>query len=287
LHILYRGPEKRRLPRASIGAPVRYRAGWRQQSAVLADLSLGGCRLLTQRPAQPGKSFTLLLPSELAGGRGLSLKARALRTDLAEGQPLGTMALIARFERPRASALEKLKAVLAAHASGPATLDSATAAQAASSAPARTAAEPPHPAAPARPIPVAPAPHGTSRDRRSETRHAIDPVVVRLRDEAARVLLGHDISVGGMRVCPSEQLGVGLTPRIAIHVNGIDTPLVVTAQVHRDDGRQGLALRFVNLSRETADGLARVLEKLPALAPTGDEREPGYVVSEILAVENG
>ncbi|MGH0031949.1 MAG: hypothetical protein ACQGVC_19335, partial [Myxococcota bacterium] len=37
LHSLYRGPERRRSVRVSVGAPVRFRAGWRQRAAVLAD----------------------------------------------------------------------------------------------------------------------------------------------------------------------------------------------------------------------------------------------------------
>ncbi len=101
------------------------------------------------------------------------------------------------------------------------------------------------------------------------------------------MLVGRDISVGGMRVDPNRRLAVGQTLQIAIHVNGMDAPLVVTSQVHRDDGRDGLALRFVQLSRETAEELARAIEELPVLAPTGDERAPGFIVSEILTVENG
>ena len=111
--------------------------------------------------------------------------------------------------------------------------------------------------------------------------------MLQLRDEAARVLVGRDISVSGMRVDPNRRLAVGQTLRIAIHVTGVDAPLVVTSQVCRDDGRDGLALRFVDLSRETAEQLAQALEALPVLAPTGDEREQGFVVSEILTVENG
>jgi hypothetical protein len=296
LHALYRGPEKRRLPRTNIGAPVRYRTGWRQHPAILADLSLGGCRLLTQQPAQRDKTITLLLPADLAGGRGLALRARVLRTDSATGQPPGTTVLFAKFDETGAKTLERLKAILAAHASGPARIDRATAAQAAASAPERSAVERPHQAAPARPrrptptrpTPAASEPHPNSpRDRRSAMRHTIDPLVVRLRNEAARVLVGRDISVGGMQVEPNQRLAVGQTLRIAIHVNGMEAPLVVTSQVHRDDGRDGLALRFVELPRETAEDLTQALEELPVLAPSGDDRESGVVVSEILTVENG
>jgi hypothetical protein len=119
VHALYRGPEKRRLPRASIGAPVRYRAGWRQHPAILADLSLGGCRLLSQQAVERGKTITLLLPADLTRGRGVALKARVLRVGASTGQPAETTALTAKFEKPSARAIGTLKAILAAHASGP------------------------------------------------------------------------------------------------------------------------------------------------------------------------
>ena len=287
LHALYRGPEKRRLPRASIGAPVRYRTGWRQHPAILADLSLGGCRLLTRQPAQRNERIRVLLPADLAGGRGLSLKARVLRMGSSAGQPSETTALIAKFDGLGARAMKKLGAILEAYASGPAKLDQATAAQAAASAPAPPATEHPRPAPSTPPTSTVSEILRKSRDRRSQTRHAIDPLVVQLKDEAARVLVGRDISVGGMRVDPNRRLSVGQTLRIAIHVNGMDAPLIVTSQVQRDDGRDGLALRFVELSPETENGLARAIEELPLLAPTGDERAPGFVVSEILTADKG
>jgi hypothetical protein len=287
LHALYSGPEKRRLRRASIGAPVRYRTGWRQHSAILADLSLGGCRLLTQQSARDNKRIRVLLPADIAGGRGLTLKARVLRTGASAGQPPDTTVLIAKFEGLGARAQKKLSAILKAYASGPARLDRATAAQVASPPPAPSAIERHRPAPPAPPTLTVSEILRRSRDRRRQTRHAIDPLVIQLEDEAARVLVGRDISVGGMRVDPDRRLAVGQTLQIAIHVSGMDAPLLVTSQVHRDDGPDGLALRFVELSRETEDGLARAIEELPVLAPTGDERAPGFIVSEILTVESG
>jgi hypothetical protein len=287
VHALYRGPEKRRRPRASIGAPVRYRAGWRQRAAILADLSLGGCRLFAQHPVESGKIIRLFLPADLARGRGVALKARVLRAEPATGQPAGTTALVAKFEQPGTRACRALKAILAAHASGPAKIDPATAAQAAPTTPA-----PPTRERPPRPTPESTAPEeaassSASRDRRKELRHSIDPFLVRLQDEADRVLVGRDISLGGMRVDPNRSLSVGQTLRIGIHVNGLDAPLLVTSQVIRDDGRDGLALRFSDLSGEDGENLARALEKLPVLAAADDEDALGLVVSEILTVEDG
>ena len=51
LHTLYLGPEKRRTPRVSVGAPVHFRAGLRRHRAILAEISERGCRLLTSQRA--------------------------------------------------------------------------------------------------------------------------------------------------------------------------------------------------------------------------------------------
>ncbi|HEY5657910.1 MAG TPA: PilZ domain-containing protein [Myxococcota bacterium] len=282
VHALYRGPEKRRLPRASIGAPVRYRMGWRQQPAILADLSLGGCRLLTQQPAARGKTLTLILPAKLTGRRGLSLKARVLRSGANEARGSGANTVIAKFENLGRGALERLKEILDAHASGPAVLDGATAALAAQEAGVQAVVQLQQPSASA--YSATPDPGADPNDRRTGPRHTIDPLILRLRDEAARVLVGRDISVGGMRVDGGRGLAVGQRVQIAIHVSGTNAPLVVTAEVHRDDGPEGMALRFVDLPADTATRLSQALEKLPVLATTGDEDTPGCIVSEILSV---
>jgi hypothetical protein len=269
LHSLYRGPERRRSVRVSIGAPVRFRSGWRQRPAVLADLSVGGFRLLSPHPIEPGCSIKLIVPAEVSGDRAFSLRGRVLRNLPGPGT---VHTLTARLENPRPRQIEAIKGVLKAHASGPARFDPEELPEL------NAAPETAGPAAPA-------SGEGASQagERRSAPRHAIDRRVIALGDAATRVLMGRDISLGGMRVNPSPLLQVGDDVRLAIHVAGQDAPLVLTARVHRDDGERGVVLRFHELDREASRLLDSMLDSLPIVEPGGPPAAPGLIVSEILA----
>jgi len=323
LHALYRGPEKRRSARVSVGAPVRYRQGWRRRTAILADLSLGGCRLLTPHPVEIGRKVTVQLPADVAGGKSVSARARVLRSTKAPGEPAGTRTVTARFESVGRRLHERLKRAVASHASGPATFEAdddepvlvPTRAPAGSG-----AARPPAPAPPVGPVPPnapaaaspAPAPQAVPRaadapsapaaaaaaapadaergeperadtapdgERRESPRHALEQRVIELGDEASRVLMGRDISIGGMRVDPNPNLRLGEDLRLAIHLGDREAPLVVGARVHRDDRERGMVLRFHELSAEASRYLNRTVDTLPLVDP---ERGEGMLVTEIL-----
>jgi len=97
------------------------------------------------------------------------------------------------------------------------------------------------------------------------------------------VLLGRDISLGGMRVDPNPAVAVGDELRIALHVRARRKPLVVCARVSRDDGEDGLVLRFGELSPAAEGYLRRMVGFLPILAVrTEGEEGAGVIVSEIL-----
>ncbi len=68
LHALYRGPERRRELRVSVGTTVEIRTGLRRRSALLVELSTGGCRLITQQPLHRNWRMNVYLPSQLGGG---------------------------------------------------------------------------------------------------------------------------------------------------------------------------------------------------------------------------
>ena len=271
VHALYRGPEKRRSARVSIGAPVRFRAGWRQRSAILADLSVSGCRLLTEHPTERGRSFVLQLPTAVSGGKAFSVKARVLQSGVAEGAPGGTSYVTARFENVSRRQHEQLRAAVAAHGDGPAIYAGAGALGPGGSRPlpASTPA--------AREIAAATAPE----ERRGSARRAVEQRVIALGEEATRVLMGHEISIGGMRVQPNPELSIGMELQLAVHVENRDAPLVVRARVHRDDGERGLLLRFYELEPETCRYLNDMMDQLP-LVDAGEDGE-GYLVTEILA----
>lgn len=262
LHALYRGPERRRNARVSIGAPVWLRRLFRRERVILADLSVGGCRLLTDRPVEAGRRITLFLPPELAGGRGLALRARALRHW--QETPDGDHCVAAKFDAMRARKLESLRRIVEAFADGPATFEAGR-----EEAPVAEAAE-------------SRAPLVTEECRSTQpARSAPEPRATPQCHEAARVLLGRDLSIAGMRVDRDAKLRVGSDVRLAIHVTTLDTPLVVTARVHRDEGRRGIVLRFHALSAEENRHLTALVDSLPAFDPDAHEGG-GVVVSELL-----
>lgn len=262
LHALYRGLERRRTARSAVGARVSVRRGLRRQRAILADLSLGGCRLLTERPVREGRGIALRLPPEVAGGRGLTLRARTLRA-WREGEGHEHL-LSASFGGLGARKLAQLREVLERYADGPAMLADGESAMLRS----------PRPEAGSDPMPAAAAPPSPSSS--PTTRRGVS-----LDDQAARVLIGRDISIGGMRVNRDALLRVGQNVRLALHVASLDAPLVVTARVHRDEGARGMVLRFHALSRDDTRHLQTLLGALPAIEP-GASDEAGLVVAEIL-----
>lgn len=260
LHGLYRGIEKRRTRRVGVGAPVRYRLGWRRPTAVLADLSMGGCRLLLSRRPKSGRPFTLRVPEDLAGGRPFTLRARALRARGEDDRENGERVLRCRFESLTPYQSRRLRKTVERYRAGPERYAPELAAST-------------HP------------PSGHEGDRRSDVRESLDRRVVELGKEAARILMGRDVSLGGMRVDPNPRLHVGQDVRLAIHLEDSASPLLVNARVHRDDGDSGLALRFHALDPGAVRSLRRRLESPPVLACEGLTREMGCVLSEIVEAQ--
>ena len=67
----YEGPERRRVSRVAIGAPVVLTIDGADRDAVLAQLSIRGCGLIIGRALEPGQSVDVVLPDELTASRPL------------------------------------------------------------------------------------------------------------------------------------------------------------------------------------------------------------------------
>lgn len=300
LHALYRGPEKREFPRVTVGAPIRFRVGWRWRRAILMDLSARGCRLLSPDRVRRGDLMELNLPSELTGRASLSLTGRVMRCRTpVPGWP-GKDGIAVNFEALSGEAARRLQATIECYASGPAALPSSIARRYGID----DAALPPlcgstHPgeeghheipsgdseaaAAPDAATAKERAPRGVRGERRLYARR-----VIALGDEITRILIGRDLSVGGMRVDPHPELSVGDAMQIALYARAGEQPLVVSAEVSRDDANQGLALQFHDLSRAAKSYLGRMVGSLPYLEirEEGAEGESA-VISEIIDRELG
>lgn len=121
-------------------------------------------------------------------------------------------------------------------------------------------------------------------NRRSHARAHFASSVVAETGAGPFVLIGRDLSAGGMRIEPHPDLAVGDRFRVALHGPAPNEPLLLEAEIVRDDGAAGFGVTFGRISRE----MARELEKLVACLPDVESLEDGEVgglgavLSEIL-----
>jgi hypothetical protein len=260
---------------------VRYRAGLRRRSGIIADLSVSGCRLLSTRPIEHGRNLNLSIPAGMGGHKGFRVTGTVIRTGESEFPGVSASAIAFRALSPKV--LDRLRSAVAAHTTGPAVLPEGEAPGAfATLATATPAPEAQSPDA-TRARPAAKPQPAEKRERRTSPRRRYDERVIALGVEAARVLIGCDISLGGMRVDRHPDVSVGDELQIALHVRAREAPLVVQARVTRDAGEQGLVLQFHDLSESSRSYLRRMVSFLPILAVREQGEEgAGIVVSEIL-----
>jgi hypothetical protein len=234
---LWTGAEGRKAGgRVAVGYDVTVRSGLRRHRATLVDLSTSGCRLLAQYEPKLGAALSVQMPGQLAGGKPFAVKGSVVRVrsgDL-EGGDSCESAVALRFERLDPATKKRLRDLVTALASGPATQTDGMA----------RAGQPRW---------------DISRSRRA---HFGDSVQVL---GGSKVLVARDLSSGGMRIEPCPGLHVGDRIQIAIEAGGRAEPIVARARVLRDDGPRGLALRFEEIETWSARRLEGLLEKLPPL----------------------
>jgi len=259
-HALYRGPERRRTQRVSVGLPIRYRAGWLPRRAVLRELSLRGASLIAGRRVAPGRRISLRIQE---AGLPLSLRGEVVRCRPLEA---GQLELGIAFDAHPGIPLQALRRIVERYARGPATC----------------AATKPPAAAGSLDEASSPAAAPRAGDRRESARHAFPRRVIAVGDQAPRVLIGRDLSLGGMRVETHAPLAPGERLRLALHVRPGEIPLVVEAEVVRSDA-SGSGLRFTSLGEASRDYLAKMLDSLPALAaPSEAGGEERRVLAELV-----
>jgi hypothetical protein len=276
LRALYRGRERREAPRVPLGCEITLRLRLTRRPALLLDLSRTGCRLYTREWYEPGDRLGLRIPREVTNGGALSLAGRVVRSGRRRtSEPDERVALALRFDRLDAVVRGRLEALIEAHASGPRPLPQ----------PGLDAGAPE--VAP-RPREVGPAAAPTERRRAPRAEHREE--VLALEPELQRVrfaLFGVDLSRDGLRVEPHPELAFGDRVKLAIYDAACATSLMLDAEVTRDDGPQGLLLRFDPLDDVMASELERILERAPQLeaSVSGDGR--GLVMAEVVEPPEG
>jgi hypothetical protein len=267
--LLYRGAEHRRAERHPFGTEVRWRSGWASHRGMLVEISSSGCRLLVDRPLPPGSRVRIEIAPETTGDRRISLRGRILRRDgMPAAAPDARHALAVGFDPLPARLERRLDALLDRLARGPATL----AAGAAGPTPAPAPAVAPSPASEVEATATAP----RVGERRRAGRARLDREVVALDGDAMRALhalIGRDLSPGGMRIDACPDLALGQRLRVALYEPSSASPIVLDAEIVRDDGGAGLGLRFVDVPADTSTRLEGLVAALPALERLRPEPE--------------
>ena len=276
LSALYRSDDRRGVARLPAGCEVTWFEGWQRRRGTLLDLSSEGCRLLVERRVEPRAALSIALPRQVAGWPTLRLKGRVARiTRDASRRGMLSMAVVFGDLSPRARM--RLDALLEELRLGPVALAEASPAQSA------------EPAS----SPVASSPGGAQTredERRLYPRGAFEREVLALgrQSEGVRnILVGRDLSLGGIRVEAHPALGLGDRIHLALYDTLTREPLTVTAEVVRDDGERGLGLRFLDLDVAASEQVQRIVGTLPMVEDLSEEADEeghysGVFLAEIL-----
>ncbi len=299
LRSLYAGEERRGEERVPMGIEVSFRTGLLPRRATMADLSSRGCRLLSSYALEPGRRVSVQLPD----GRPdpLVVRGQVVRISLDEHLgPDGPYCAAVAFDALPEGDRERLAGVLARRSLGTATLVGAAGDEAL--VPPETRADDlrrvgfavdvrvvapesrsPHPVAVVDATESSDA-EETGAERRRSPRGAYSRRVPAFGHRAMRVLVARDLSVGGLRVERLGGLSLGDRLHLAIYGRAEEEPTLVWATVARDDGPEGVALVFDEVSPATAERIEKVLVDLPAVESLHDDeaRAMGTVVTEIL-----
>jgi len=121
-------------------------------------------------------------------------------------------------------------------------------------------------------------------DRRASPRHPYSVKVPAFGTRALRVLVGRDLSVGGMRIESNPDLEVGDRLHLAIYGDANEEPFLVWGTILRSDGRGGTAVAFDPVHPSIAKQLEALVASLPAVESLHDDEAAamGTVLTEIV-----
>jgi hypothetical protein len=300
LRCLYAGEERRGEERVPMGIEVSFRTGLLPRRATMVDLSSRGCRLLSSYALEPGRRVSVQVPDDQRDP--LLVRGQVVRISLDENLgPGGPYSAAVAFDTLPDADQQRLGRILARRAVGSATWVGSAGDELLLPPEARgenlrrveLAVDVRVAPTPELPRAVAVAVEGASdfededaaeAERRRSARAAYSRKVPAFDERAMRVLVARDLSVGGMRVEHLSGLGVGDRLHLAVYGSAAGDPTLVWATVARDDGPDGIALVFDDVSSDTAKRIEKVLVDLPAIESLHDDeaRAMGTVMTEIL-----
>lgn len=283
---LYQGDERRRDERVPVGSEVELPEAPDDARAVMVDISNRGGRLLANFAVKTGDRLSIVLPAEAAEGEPLELHGRAVRVT-ARGERFGVGMLFDR-DLPEATR-QRLGSILNSWSHGDplaqrSSDDDAPLPSCESPAiPGLTLDDETDPAVAANVEVGIRIPAGGD-ERRRHRRGPFLRAVPAAGETSTAVLMGRDLSAGGMRIEPLPGLGVGDRFEIAIYGPDRPEPFRLQSEIVRDDGEQGLALAFRDVPEEVARGLEKLVACLPDVEPlqAGEPAGLGSIITEIV-----
>lgn len=297
---LYKGSERREDPRVAVGSPVALERDGAQ--TTLVDLSNRGCRLQTTSSLTIGDPIAFTIPPDdqvWGDAEPLSLRGTVRRLVREPGEDASMLAILFDADLTQRDRT-RLTALINHWASGPQSLNEAIVSGA--------------PPIPATQLPSLPdltlddetdppvlahseiqvklgAGSGSQRptnenprDRRVHPRGQFASSIVAEGTEGPFVLIGRDLSAGGMRIERHRDLHVGDRFRLALRGPTNSDPIVVEAEIVRDDGPGGFGLTFDPMEPGAVDDLEKMVACLPDVESLEDGEMAGLgaILSEIV-----
>jgi len=268
LQLLYRGVERRGGARLPVVCEATCEVGSERRKVNLIDLSVDAARLLSPCEVPADLEMTFCLPPQLSAGKRIRIPSRSVRCVPFENEgSLSGFCVLIGFTELDASTRSHLERCLAGSQLGSqfTPLDS-----------------PPNRAHEGTPNS---APNGGEDMRRNvRVEYAqVVPTLSSIGNSAAHVILGSDLSLEGIRLAPHEGLTVGSRLTLALHGSCRGAPLLLEADVVRDDGSRGLGLRFVLLSPADKSALAKLIAELKPIESLRDRDGEPLVVSQVIS----
>jgi hypothetical protein len=258
--------DQRHAPRKVLGCSVRWWCGWeRKRTGVILDLSPTGCQLLVRGSAPRRSAIKIRIPAAVAGGRRLTLAGEVVRSTPGHGQTRLGISFDPLSTRQQAR-LQKMLTLPG---------------------PCRLTGDPSLPEG-ERPKRREEEPQAAQHERRRKRRGTLQQEVVALEHGSVRVkhlLVSSDLSIDGMRVEAQPALALDEQLDLALYEDSELDPLLLSARVARDDGRRGWWLRFVGVTPEIEQRLAKALDRFPPVTRL-DESDPEacrVILGQVLA----
>jgi len=299
---LYQGSERREDPRVAVGSRVAIDANAAARpsevelSTILVDLSNRGCRLQTRESFSVGDPVAFTLPSDQDAGshaEPLTLRGSVRRIASEAGAKESMLAVV--FDTDMSDENRtRLTALINRWASGPGSLGEAPETISPAIPPCQLPSlpeltlddetDPPVPARSEIHVHLAEVAEDPAAGRRSQPRGRFESTIVAEGQDGPVVLIGRDLSAGGMRIERIGLLRLGDRFRMALHGPTLGEPFVVHAEITRDDGDDGFALVFDEVDPVTAIELEKLVACLPDVESldAGEIGGLGAILSEIL-----